>query len=66
MCMRVYVNRTCDISMLGSSILPAMIEARLYVYACLCVSTCDISMLGSSILPAMNEARLDMYACLCE
>ena len=37
MCMRVYVNSTCDISMLGSSILPAMIEARLYVYACLSV-----------------------------
>ena len=27
--MRVYVGSTCDISMLGSSILPAMNEARL-------------------------------------
>ena len=63
--MRVYVGSTCDISMLGSSILPAMNEARLdsmRVYVC---STCDISMLGSSILPAMNEATLDVYACLC-
>ena len=37
MCMRVYVNSTCDITMLGSSILPAMNEAWLDVYACLCV-----------------------------
>ena len=37
MCMRVYVCSTCDISMLGSSILPAMNEAWLDVYACLCV-----------------------------
>ena len=37
MCMRVYVCSTCDISMLGSSILPAMNEARLDMYACLCV-----------------------------
>ena len=36
MCMRVYVNSTCDISMLGSSILPAMNEARLDMYARLC------------------------------
>ena len=36
MCMRVYVGSTCDISMLGSSILPAMNDARLDVYACLC------------------------------
>ena len=36
MCMRVYVGRTCDISMLGSSFLPAMNEARFDVYACLC------------------------------
>ena len=34
--MRVYVNSTCDISILGSSILPTMKEARLNVYACLC------------------------------
>ena len=34
--MRVYVNSTCDIPMLGSSILPAMNEAGLDVYACLC------------------------------
>ena len=37
--MRVYVGSTCDISMLGyypHSILPAMNEARLDVYACLC------------------------------
>ena len=64
--MRVYVGSTCDISMLGSSILPAMKEAMLEI--CMRVdvgSTCDISILGSSILPAMNEARLDMYACLC-
>ena len=36
MCMRVDVGSTCDISILGSSILPAMNEARLYMYACLC------------------------------
>ena len=36
MCMRVFVGSTCEISMLGSSILPAMNEARLDVYACLC------------------------------
>ena len=58
--MHVYVGSTCDISMLESSILPAMIEARLDVYACLCGYFCDISILGSSILPAMNEARLDV------
>ena len=34
--MRVYVGSTCGISMLGSSILPAMYEARLDMYACLC------------------------------
>ena len=34
--MRVYVGSTFDTSMLGSSILPAMNEARLDVYACLC------------------------------
>ena len=34
--MRVYVGSTCDISMLGSSILPAMNEARLDVYGFLC------------------------------
>ena len=34
--MRVYVGSTCDMSMLGSSILPAMKEAWLDVYACLC------------------------------
>ena len=34
--MRVYVVSTCDTSMLWSSILPAMNEARLDVYACLC------------------------------
>ena len=37
MCMRVSVCSTCDISMLGSSILPAMNEARLGLYACLYV-----------------------------
>ena len=36
MCMRVYVCSTCDISVLGSSILPAMNEARLDMYSCLC------------------------------
>ena len=36
MCMRVYVGSTCVISMLGSSILPAVNEARLDMYACLC------------------------------
>ena len=36
MCMRVYVGSTCDISLLGSSILQAMNEVRLDVYACLC------------------------------
>ena len=36
MCMRVYVCSTCDITMFGSSILPAMNEARLDMYACLC------------------------------
>ena len=36
MCMGFYVGSTCDISMLESSILPAMNEARLDVYACLC------------------------------
>ena len=36
MCMRVYVCSACEITMLGSSILPAMNEARLDVYACLC------------------------------
>ena len=36
MCMRVYVCCTCDISMLGSGILPARNEARLDMYACLC------------------------------
>ena len=35
--MRVYVGSSCDISMLGSSSLPAMNEVRLDVYACLCV-----------------------------
>ena len=35
--MRVYVGSSCDISMLGFSILPAMNEARLDVYACLSV-----------------------------
>ena len=35
--MRVYVGSTCDISMLGSSILQAMNEACLDVYAFLCV-----------------------------
>ena len=34
--MRVYVGGTCDISILGSSILPAMNEATLDMYACLC------------------------------
>ena len=34
--MRVYVGSTRDISMFGSSILPAMNEARLDMYACLC------------------------------
>ena len=34
--MRVCVGSTCDISMLGSSILLAMNEARLDMYACLC------------------------------
>ena len=34
--MRVYVGSTCDISMLGSSILPDMNEAKLDMYACLC------------------------------
>ena len=34
--MRVYVGSTCDKSMFGSSILPAINEARLDVYACLC------------------------------
>ena len=34
--MHVDVGSTCDISTLGSSILPAMIEARLDMYACLC------------------------------
>ena len=37
MCMRFYVCSTCDISMLGSSILQSMNEACLDVYACLCV-----------------------------
>ena len=36
MCMRFYVGSTCVISMLGSSILPAVNEARLDMYACLC------------------------------
>ena len=35
--MRVYMCSICDISMLESSILSAMNEARLDVYACLCV-----------------------------
>ena len=35
--MHVYVCSICDISMLGSSILSAMNEARFDVYACLCV-----------------------------
>ena len=30
--MRVYVGNTCDISILGSIILPAMNEARLDMY----------------------------------
>ena len=34
--MRVSMCSICDISMLGSSILSAMNEARLDVYACLC------------------------------
>ena len=34
--MRVYVGSTCDISMLGSSVLSAMNEARSDMYACLC------------------------------
>ena len=34
--MRVYVGSTCDISILGSSILPAMNQARLGMYACRC------------------------------
>ena len=34
--MRVYVGSKCDISMLGSSILPAVNEAKLDMYACLC------------------------------
>ena len=34
--MRVYVGSTRVISLLGSSILPAMNEARLDMYACLC------------------------------
>ena len=37
--MRVYVGSTCDISMLGSSILPALNEARLeaicWIYLCM-------------------------------
>ena len=37
MCMRVYVCSNCDKSMLVSSILPAMNEARLVLYACLYV-----------------------------
>ena len=37
--MRVYVGSTCDISMLGSSILPAMNEARL---DSVCVSMCVV------------------------
>ena len=67
----VYVARpqhsTCDISMLGSSILSGPHESRRgWMCMRVCVgSTCDISMLGSSILPAMNEAWLDVYACLC-
>ena len=36
MCMRVYVCSTCDISMLRYSILQAINEAWLDVYACLC------------------------------
>ena len=35
--MRVDVGSTCNIPFLGSSILPAMIEARLDKYACLYV-----------------------------
>ena len=35
--MRVSMCSICGISMLGSSSLPAMNEARLDVYACLCV-----------------------------
>ena len=62
--MHVDVGSICDISTLGSSILPAMIEAGWICMRVYVGSTCDISMLGSSILPAMNEARLDMYACL--
>ena len=34
--MRVYVGSNADISMLGSSFLPAMNEAKLDMYACLC------------------------------
>ena len=34
--MRVYMCSICDISMLGSSNLPAMNEAALDMYACLC------------------------------
>ena len=34
--MRVYGCSTCDIPMLGSSILPAMNEVRFDMYACLC------------------------------
>ena len=34
--MRNYVGSICEISMLGSSILPAMNEARLDMYASLC------------------------------
>ena len=36
MCMRVYVRSTCDISMLGYSILQAINEAWLDVLACRC------------------------------
>ena len=34
MCRRIYVGSTLDLSMLGSSILPALNEARLDKYAC--------------------------------
>ena len=34
--MRNYVGSICEISILGSSILPAMNEARLDMYASLC------------------------------
>ena len=34
--MRVYAGSTCDINILGPSILPAMNEATLDTYACLC------------------------------